>query len=197
MTSKSRQQPPPGSPILTERPGQLVHLDVKRIGAVPTGGGWRVHGRGSRTVPPANSEPATATALRGRRVHPARLQRALSDERPVTAAGFLRRATVFFTAHSVTVENVLTDSGSCYRSKVFDAALPDGARYTLSRPQRPRRMGRSSVTTGPSAPSSSTPDPGPSETPRRLAATLAHPRQLSPSPHRPRPPSLQPLSPTS
>ncbi len=47
---------------ITERPGQLVHLDVKKIGAIPTGGGWRVHGAAApRTAPPAGNGSATAT----------------------------------------------------------------------------------------------------------------------------------------
>jgi len=67
-----------------------------------------------------------------------RSRQSLADERAVTAAGFLRRATAFFAAHGVTVERVLTDNGSCYRSALFDAALPDGARHNFTRPHHPQ-----------------------------------------------------------
>jgi len=122
--------------IVTDRPGQLVHLDVKKIGAIPTGGGWRVHGRGS------TQDKAARTQRVGYRYwHSAvdahtrlAFTESLLDEKAVTAAGSLRRATAFFGAHGITVERVLTDNGSCYRSHVFDAVLPDGARHTFTRP---------------------------------------------------------------
>jgi len=80
----------------------------------------------------------------------------------VTAAGFLRRATAFFAAHGITVERVLTDNGSCYRSRLFDAALPDGARHPFTRPHHPQTNGKvERYKTGPWARSSPTPDPGP------------------------------------
>jgi len=64
-----------------DRPGDLVHVDVKKIGRIPDGGGWRVHGRGSAQhrasgrAKSAGAEPATSTALRGRRPLPAGLHR--------------------------------------------------------------------------------------------------------------------------
>jgi len=58
----------------------------------------------------------------------------LADERAITAAGLLRRAATISSAHGMTVERVLTDHGSCYRSQLFDAALPDGARHAFTRP---------------------------------------------------------------
>jgi len=130
--------------IITDRPGQLVHLDVKKIGAIPTGGGWRVHGRGS------TQDKAARTQRVGYRYwHSAvdahtrlAFTESLTDERAITAAGFLRRAATFFGAHGITVERVLTDNGSCYRSHVFDAALPDGARHTFTRPHHPQTNGK-------------------------------------------------------
>ncbi len=62
-------------------------------------------------------------------------------------------------AHSITIERVLTDNGSRYRSQLFDTALPDGARHRF--PALTRPMGRSSTTTGSWARSSPTPDPEP------------------------------------
>jgi transposase InsO family protein len=130
--------------IETDHAGQLVHVDVKKIGAIPTGGGWRVHGRGS-----AQDRAARKERVGYRYWHSAidahtRLSftESLSDERAVTAAGFLHRATTFFGAHGITVERVLTDKGSCYRSHLFDRALPDGARHTFTRPHRPQTNGK-------------------------------------------------------
>ncbi len=71
-----------------------------------------------------------------------RSRQSLPDEKAVTAAGFPRRALAFFAAHGVTVERVLTDNGSCYRSQLFDTALPDGARHTFTRPHHPQTNGK-------------------------------------------------------
>ncbi len=126
--------------IVTERPGQLVHLDVKKIGAIPTGGG--LAGPRPRQHPGQGRPPGTG---RHRYWHSAvdahtrlAFTESLNDEKAVTAAGFLRRAATFFAAHGVTVERVLTDNGSCYRSHLFDAALPDDAKHKFTRPHRPQ-----------------------------------------------------------
>lgn len=138
--------------IVTERPGQLVHLDVKKIGAIPAGGGWRVHGRGSTQDKAARRERAgyrywhSAIDAHTRLASPPQAGGApaesLPDERATTAAAFLRRAAAFFTAHGITVERVLTDNGSCYRSHAFDAALPTGAKHKFTRPHRPQTNGK-------------------------------------------------------
>jgi len=130
--------------IVTERPGQLVHVDVKKIGAIPTGGGWRVHGRGSTQDLAARKERVGYRYWHSAIDAHTRLAftESLPDERAVTAAGFLRRAAAFFAAHGITVEKVLTDNGSCYRSPVFDGALPDGARHAFTRPHRPQTNGK-------------------------------------------------------
>ena len=129
--------------IQTERPGQLVHVDVKKIGAIPTGGGWRVDGRGSTQDRAARRERVGYRYWHSAIDAHTRLAftESLDDERAVTAAGFLRRATAWFTAHGITVEKVLTDNGSCYRSAVFDAALPDGPRHRFTRPHHPQTNG--------------------------------------------------------
>jgi transposase-like protein len=106
------------------RPGEQVHVDVKKFGLVPPGGGWRVRGRaasysGQRAAERAN---ATARAHRGRGqvgyafVHSAvddhsRLaySEVLDDETAATAAGFWLRANEFFASHAITVTEVLTD----------------------------------------------------------------------------------------
>lgn len=96
-----------------EQPGDLLHVDVKKLGRVPAGGGWRVHGR---------SEEVRGRGLGWDYVHVAiddhtRLAYAevLPDERTGTCAEFLIRAAAWFTAHGVTITRVLTDNAKSYR----------------------------------------------------------------------------------
>lgn len=100
------------------RPGELLHVDVKTLGRVPDGGGWRLHGR--------DDNPDRETH-RGRGIgydflHVAvddhtRLAyvEALPDERDLSCAGFLRRATAWFSEQGVVIERVLTDNAKVYR----------------------------------------------------------------------------------
>jgi transposase InsO family protein len=95
------------------RPGELLHVDVKKLGRVPDGGGWRLHGR--------------SEAVRGRGIGYDYLHvavddhsriayiEALPDERDATCAGFLHRAATWFHHQGVTVERVLTDNALAYR----------------------------------------------------------------------------------
>jgi transposase InsO family protein len=123
-------------------PGELVHVDVKKLGRIPKGGGWRAHGRSAR---PNN--------IRANRVGYAFVHSAvdaysrlayselLPDEQATTAAAFWVRAVAFFAAHGIVVERVLTDNGSCYRSRLFAAAL-GGVRHSRTRPYRPATNGK-------------------------------------------------------
>jgi transposase InsO family protein len=124
------------------RPGELVHVDVKKIGRIPDGGGWRAHGRSER--------------VRGRGigydyVHAAvddhtRLAYAeiLPDEKGTTAAGFLRRAGAWFAAHGIAIERVITDNAFAYRHwAAFAQAVADlGAVQRFIRPHCPWTNGK-------------------------------------------------------
>ena len=67
----------------------------------------------------------------------------LSDEKGVTAADFWGRARAFFTAHGIEqIHRVLSDNGSCYRSRVFNTALGDGVKHKYTRPYRPQTNGK-------------------------------------------------------
>jgi transposase InsO family protein len=124
------------------RPGELVHLDVKKLGRIPQGGGHRVHGRGTATP--------TGRGIGYDFVHAAvddhsRLAYAeiLGDEHTFTCVGFLRRAQVFFAAHGITVQRVLTDNAPGYTSGMFTAALGlSGAVHKRTRPYRPQTNGK-------------------------------------------------------
>ena len=126
-----------------ERPGELVHVDVKKLAAIPEGGGWHVLGR--EAAPHHGHSNAgyrylhSAIDDRTRVVY----SEVLDDEQASTAAGFWRRANDFYNAHGITVERVITDNGACYRSRVWRAALDaSGITMKKTRPYRPQTNGK-------------------------------------------------------
>jgi transposase InsO family protein len=137
------------------RPGELVHVDVKKLGNIPDGGGHRVHGRATGV----RNRQATPTAARNAYGNPklghgflhtalddhSRLAytEILADEKKETAAGFWERANAYFASAGITVERVLTDNGSCYRSGLWRDVLA-GAQIThkRTRPYRPQTNGK-------------------------------------------------------
>lgn len=139
-----------------DAPGDLIHVDVKKLGRIPDGGGWRIHGRGStqdRRAGVARDKAARAGAPGSRGyayIHHAvddhsRLaySEIHADERKETAVGFWRRACAFFAAHGITVHAVLTDNGSCYRSKLWAKTLAAaGIKHRRTRPYRPQTNGK-------------------------------------------------------
>ena len=125
-----------------DAPGDLIHIDVKKIGKIPTGGGWRVHGRGAR--------PRHARGLGYDDVHAAvddhsRLAYAevLANETGPTCAGFLTRAAEFFARHGVVIRAVLSDNALNYtRSRDFADALDTiGAQHLTIKPHCPWQNG--------------------------------------------------------
>lgn len=127
-----------------DRPGQLIHVDVKKLGRIPTGGGWRAHGKGQRPsrlrgagFDYVHSAIDDHTRLAYTEIHP--------DERGQTCAGFLTRAGAWFASLGIThIERVMTDNAFNYRhSHAFQAALADlGARHILIRPHCPWQNGK-------------------------------------------------------
>ena len=124
-----------------ERPGELVHVDVKKLPAIPPGGGWRAHGRGNAP---------THSPVGYRYLHTAiddctRLAYSedLDNERGATAAAFWRRAHAWYAERGITVERVLTDNGACYRSANWHAACAQTATAPKrTRPYRPQTNGK-------------------------------------------------------
>lgn len=124
-------------------PGELVHVDIKKLGRIPDGGGWRKLGRatgrrnsGPRGIGYAYLHHALDDYSR------LTYSEILDDERKETAAGFWNRARAFFAAAGVTVTGVMTDNGSCYRSHAFAHALGEGVKHRRTRPYRPQTNGK-------------------------------------------------------
>ena len=134
-----RRMEPPGC-------GDMVHVDVKKLGKIPAGGGWRMLGRavGNRNRwgdKSSGRKNKYRNALHGHHfLHTAldghsRLaySELLGDERQETSAAFWTRANAWFAECGITVRKVLTDNGSCYRSHVFANAL-GGIEHRRTRP---------------------------------------------------------------
>ena len=126
------------------QPGELVHVDIKKLGRVPQGGGWRVNGRAGRVdhrragrTPPGYAFVHSAIDAHSRLAY----SEVLTDEQGPTAAAFWTRAQAFFFRHGITIERVLTDNGPCYRSKDFNKALGTTT-HTFTRPYRPQTNGK-------------------------------------------------------
>ena len=126
-----------------ERPGELVHVDVKKLGRIPPGGGWRIHGRRER---PANKRGLGYDFIHSAVDDHSRLaySEVCADERGETAAAFWTRAAAFFAAHGIAVERVLTDNAFAYRhSTAFRAAISaSGSVQRFIRPHRPQTNGK-------------------------------------------------------
>jgi transposase InsO family protein len=127
-----------------ERPGELVHVDIKKLGRIPDGGGWRIHGRsrltGSRRHRGDGYDFIHAAVDDRSRLAYAEV---LPDEGRSNAAAFIARAIAFYAERGVTVQRVLTDNGSCYRSREFNAVLGSaGVSHRFTRPYRPQTNGK-------------------------------------------------------
>jgi transposase InsO family protein len=139
-------------------PGDLVHVDVKKLGNIPDGGGWRTRGRAqgklNRTATPGTPGHAT-DAYGAARLGYAYLHTAiddhsrlayteiLTDETKDTATAFWRRAHAWFASHGITVRRVLSDNGSCYKSRLWtDTCTQLGVTVKKTRPYRPQTNGK-------------------------------------------------------
>ncbi len=133
-----------------DRPGELVHVDIKKLGRLRAGGGWRVHGRDSTAGRRNHAALARGERVGLEFVHTAvddhsRLaySEVLPDEQAATAVAFWMRAQSFFADHGITVERVLTDNGACYRSRHWREQLAAaGISHKRTRPYRPQTNGK-------------------------------------------------------
>jgi transposase InsO family protein len=137
-----------------DHPGSLLHVDVKKLGNIPDGGGWRYVGRAqghrnrAASGKPRNAHhnPVLGTAFvhtvldDHSRVAYAEIH---DDETAATALGVLRRAVAWFAARGVTAERVLSDNGSAYRSRAWrDTCAELGITPKRTRPYRPQTNGK-------------------------------------------------------
>lgn len=132
--------------------GSMVHVDVKKVGRIPKGGGWAVHGRGT----PEALASKRADNRKGEKVGMAYLHsvvddysrvaytEVLDDEKGPTAAAFWLRACAYLATFGIThIERCLTDNGSCYRSNAWrDALYATGTVHKRTRPYTPRTNGK-------------------------------------------------------
>ncbi|MDT7613507.1 MAG: hypothetical protein QOF00_954 [Pseudonocardiales bacterium] len=134
-----------------DRVGDLVHVDVKKLGGIPTGGGWRMHGVGTESAR-ASERTGPGTGKVGYTYRHSALDdhsrlaytEALDDEKAVTAVAFWHRAVALFAAHGITpIRRCLTDNGACYRSTTWaDALAATGTKHKRTRPHTPRTNGK-------------------------------------------------------
>ena len=129
------------------RPGDMIHVDIKKLGRIPDGGGhravgrakgWSNRGHGKDRPRPGYAYIHTAIDDHSRLAY----SEILSDERQETAAQFWQRASAHFQGYGITIQRVLTDNGSCYRSKVFNITLGAGIKHKYTRPYRPQTNGK-------------------------------------------------------
>jgi transposase InsO family protein len=134
-----------------QRPGELIHVDVKKLGRIVGGAGKRVRGGGPHYTGSYTDATGTRRGKAGWEcVHVAiddatRLAYAevLPDEKATTAIGFLRRAVAFYQRHGMAVEQLMTDNGAAYISTVHAIACRVmGIRHLRTRPRRPQTNGK-------------------------------------------------------
>lgn len=140
-----------------EAPGDLVHVDIKKLGRIPDGGGHRIHGRaqGGRNSS-AHREQGRPRKVHGRPnlgyafLHHAvddhsryTYSEILTDEKRETATAFMARALEHFNSVGITTQRVMTDNGACYRSRMFrDLLAEHGIKHKWTRPYRPQTNGK-------------------------------------------------------
>jgi transposase InsO family protein len=126
-----------------DRPGELLHVDVKKLGRIPDGGGWRAHGRSEEVrgrgigYDYVHAAVDDHSRLAYAEIHP--------DEQALTCAGFLLRAAAYFASHGIDrIEEVITDNAKAYlTSRAFRAAVATlGAKQRFIKPHCPWQNGK-------------------------------------------------------
>jgi transposase InsO family protein len=122
-----------------QRPGELIHIDTKKLGKID-GIGHRIHGDRTRRARNIGWEHLHVAVDDASRLAYSEL---LPDEKKQSACAFLTRALAFFKAHGVSVERVMSDNGSAYRSHLFKSLLAEaGLKHIRTRPYTPRTNGK-------------------------------------------------------
>lgn len=131
-----------------ERPGELIHMDVKKLGRIPTGGGWRSRGGTAMNHPTRLNNATTRTGYDY--IHSvvddhSRLaySKVLPDEKGPTCAAFLSRAIDYFTSHGIShIERLLTDNAMAYRYSLREICARHGITQKFIKPYCPWQNGK-------------------------------------------------------
>jgi transposase InsO family protein/transposase len=149
----SRLEPPePPNRYERRHAGELLHVDIKKLGRIEGGAGKRVRDglRQHKRRRATDAAGVRRNLIGWEYVHvcvddATRLAyvEVLGDEKAASAVGFLRRAIAFYRRHGITVERVMSDNGACYRSTIHAFACRAlGIRHLRTRPYRPRTNGK-------------------------------------------------------
>jgi transposase InsO family protein len=138
--------PKPAVRYQWDKPGDLIHVDIKKLAGIPPGGGWRTRGKGYEGEQARNR----AGHIGYRYIHTAiddhtriAYSEILNNEQAATAAEFWTRAAAWFTAQGVTPKRVITDNGACYRSGLWHRAChATSTTVKKTRPRRPQTNGK-------------------------------------------------------
>lgn len=130
-----------------DAPGDLVHMDVKKIGRIPAGGGWRAHGRQMGSTAVRKRNPIGFDYVHSLVDDHSRLaySEILADEKGATCAGFLARAADYFAAHGIdSIRQVMTDNHLSYKrsNDVRDVIAALGAEHIFIKPHCPWQNGK-------------------------------------------------------
>ena len=127
------------------RPGELVHMDVKKLGRIPDGGGWRALGRAARETTKDRSTGIGYDYVHSLVDDHSRLaySEILPDEKGATCAAFLARAAAYFAAHGIgRIERVMTDNAWAYKYSLRSVCATLGARQKFIKPHCPWQNGK-------------------------------------------------------
>jgi transposase InsO family protein len=127
------------------RPGELVHMDVKKLARIPDGGGWRAHGRAAGSTSRRRSTVVGYDYVHSLVDDHSRLaySEIHSDEKGVTCAAFLARAAAYFAEHGIDrIERVMTDNAWAYKWSLREVITALGARQKFIKPHCPWQNGK-------------------------------------------------------
>jgi transposase InsO family protein len=127
------------------RPGELVHMDVKKLGRIPDGGGWRALGRAARETTRDRTSRVGYDYVHSLVDDHSRLaySEVLADEKGATCAAFLRRGAAYFADNGINrIERVMTDNAWAYRWSLREVITALGARQKFIKPHCPWQNGK-------------------------------------------------------
>ena len=128
-----------------DEPGQLVHMDVKKIGRIPDGGGWRAHGRGTEVIQRDRNTKVGFDYVHSLVDDHSRLaySEILSDEKGPTCAAFLDRAISYLAAHGISrIGELMTDNAWAYRYSLREVCAAHGIKQIFIKPHCPWQNGK-------------------------------------------------------